>query len=642
MNYGTAEQDSTQDNAAIATSNQSQTPKDAGQQLDADIAFLESFGHERAVLTAAQNRAHLFGVSASDVLLFHGVLTERDYFRCLAFHHNLPFEERTISLEPSRHGVPDPETLARAEQLVSHVADPVTGVPLPGRIHIAPGRQVLDLMARNRSALSGRASVVTRTANRIAVQARHAASLTQKAIYPSRLAGMNAERSMTAVQAVVLLVLIQVLLYLAIFSPGTPQLLLHIMATGFYLACIAVRGAAAIRFRRTRPPAHDTSMPESLSDRAALPRYAVLVPMRQEAGQVPDLVGALSKLIWPKERLAVRLICDADDGETINAVWHELEKPGLAHMQLVVVPVSKPRTKPKVLNWTLQLIDAERLVIYDAEDRPHPGQLMEAHNAFAAGGPDLACLQAPLAIHNTDESWLSKMFAVEYSSLFDGLLPFLASIRAPLPLGGTSNHFKVDALRECGAWDAWNVTEDADLGMRLARTGYRTDVLRSPTWEEAPIHFTAWRNQRTRWFKGWMQTWLVHMRNPVALSSDLGFRGTIMFHVMITGMICCALVHPLLLGFLAYWTVDVWNAVAASQPVSVWVPIDLATVLAGYITFAWLAWRTLKWRNRGHLATGLVWLPVYWMALSIAAWRALLHLLIKPHEWEKTEHRLRR
>lgn len=642
MEYDTAVQNAAQKHVAGAASSQRQNPAHAVPRLDADIAFLESFGHERAVLAAAQNRSHLFGVSASDVLMFHGVLTERDYFRCLAFHHGLPFEERTISLEPSRHGVPDPENLARAEQLVSDIADHITGVPLPGRVHIAPGSQVLELMARNKTALSGRASVVTRTANRIAVHARHAASLTQQAIYPSRLIGMNAERSMTAVQAVTLLVLIQILLYLAIFSPGIPQQLFHITATAFYLACIAVRGAAAISFRSTRPPAHNTSLPENLSDRATLPRYAVLVPVRQEAGQVPDLVDALSKLVWPKELLAIRLICDADDGGTIDAVRTALEKPGLAHMQLVIVPVSSPRTKPKVLNWTLQTLDAERLVIYDAEDRPHPGQLMEAHNAFAAGGPELACLQAPLEIHNTDESWLSKMFAIEYSSLFDGLLPFLASIRAPLPLGGTSNHFKMDALRECGAWDAWNVTEDADLGMRLARTGYRTDVLRLPTWEEAPIHFNAWRNQRTRWFKGWMQTWLVHMRNPIALSSDLGFRGTIMFHVMITGMIGCALVHPLLFGFLAYWIVDVWNAVAAAQPVSIWVPIDLATVIAGYLTFAWLAWRTLKWRNRGHLTSGLAWLPVYWMALSIAAWRALLHLLIKPHEWEKTEHRLRR
>ncbi|MEN0041509.1 MAG: glycosyltransferase, partial [Pseudomonadota bacterium] len=241
-----------------------------------------------------------------------------------------------------------------------------------------------------------------------------------------------------------------------------------------------------------------------------------------------------------------------------------------------------------------------------------------------------------------DESWLSKMLAIEYSSLFDGLLPFLARIRAPLPLGGTSNHFKMDALGNCGAWDAWNVTEDADLGVRLARFGYRTDVLRAPTWEEAPIHFRAWRNQRTRWFKGWMQTWLVHMRNPVALSSDLGLRGTLMFHVMVTGMIGCALVHPLLLGFLAFWVVEVWNGLAAGEVISWWVPVDLATVLAGYITFAWLAVRSLRWRGRGLLIRGLAWLPIYWMALSIAAWRALLHLITKPHQWEKTEHRLRR
>ena len=329
-------------------------------------------------------------MSASEVLMLHGVLTERDYFRLVAFHHGLPFEERTVSLEPSHYGVPDPQTLMRAEQLVSDIADPMTGVPLPGRLHIAPGPEVLQLMARNRTALANRASVVPRSANRAAVHARHAESLTHAAIHPEKLDGLNAERTITAAQAVVLLVLLQVLIFFAVLQSGVPQLVFHVTATAFYLACITVRGAAALTFRRNRPPMHDTGMPHDLHDRAALPRYAVLIPMRREASQVPDLIDAMSKLVWPKERLAVRLICDADDGETIEAVRDALQAPGLAHMQLIVVPVSKPRTKPKVLNWALQLVDAERLVVYDAEDRPHPGQLMEAHNAFAVGGADLA------------------------------------------------------------------------------------------------------------------------------------------------------------------------------------------------------------------------------------------------------------
>ncbi|MEM1317556.1 MAG: hypothetical protein AAGF29_04765, partial [Pseudomonadota bacterium] len=365
-------------------------------QLDADIAFLTRFGHERAVLLAAQNRARLFDIPASEVLMLHGVLNERDYFRLVALHHGLPFEENTNSLEPSRHGVPDPATLKRAEQLVSNIADPVTGVPLRGRIHLAPGREVLELMARDISSLADKASIVTRSANRAAVLARHAESLTQEATRPERLKSWNAQRVVTAAQAVVLLITIQALFLVALWPTNIPQLLFHIAATVCYLACITVRGLAAIRFRRTRPFAHDTNLPETLAERAALPRYAVLVPMRHEAGQVPDLIDALSKLIWPKERLAIRLICDEDDQATINAVHTALNAQGLAHMQAVIVPISKPRTKPKVLNWALHLVEAERLVVYDAEDRPHPAQLLEAHHAFISGGDDLACLQAPL------------------------------------------------------------------------------------------------------------------------------------------------------------------------------------------------------------------------------------------------------
>ena len=100
-------------------------------------------------------------------------------------------------------------------------------------------------------------------------------------------------------------------------------------------------------------------------------------------------------------------------------------------------------------------------------------------------------MQARLAIDNASDGWLSRHFAAEYAGQFDVFLPALAKLRLPLPLGGTSNHFRADVLRKVGGWDPFNVTEDADLGMRLARFGYRTGVIGSTTWEEAPVAFSA-------------------------------------------------------------------------------------------------------------------------------------------------------
>jgi cellulose synthase/poly-beta-1,6-N-acetylglucosamine synthase-like glycosyltransferase len=205
-----------------------------------------------------------------------------------------------------------------------------------------------------------------------------------------------------------------------------------------------------------------------------------------------------------------------------------------------VVPDLNPRTKPKVLNYVLPLARGEYLVIYDAEDRPERGQLRRAFNAFRSGPPKLATVQARLNIYNADDNWLT----LEYTALFDGLLPALDRLKLPIPLGGTSNHFHVPALKWLMAWDPFNVTEDADLGTRLALNGYRCQVISSTTYEEAPRRFMSWVRQRTRWLKGFVQTWLVHMRSPRALWRELGPRGFLAFQVMVGGTVLSALVHP--------------------------------------------------------------------------------------------------
>ena len=233
---------------------------------------------------------------------------------------------------------------------------------------------------------------------------------------------------------------------------------------------------------------------------------------------------------------------EADDRETRAAIAARNNR-----MPVVVIPVPTqgPRTKPKALNVALPFARGTFTVIYDAEDRPEPNQLRYALQAFRAGGDDLACVQARLCIDNSADSWLARLFTAEYAGQFDVFLPGLAALRLPLPLGGSSNHFHTAILREVGGWDPYNVTEDADLGMRLARFGYRSDVIDSTTYEEAPAHFGPWLRQRTRWFKGWIQTWLVHMRQPGRLLRDLGLPGFLTFQLIVGGNALAALVHPL-------------------------------------------------------------------------------------------------
>lgn len=234
-----------------------------------------------------------------------------------------------------------------------------------------------------------------------------------------------------------------------------------------------------------------------------LPIYTILVPLYREAGILPDLVNALSALDYPREKLDIKLILEPDDIETARAIGAINLDPCF---EVVVAPEPGPRTKPKALRAALPFARGEFLVIYDAEDRPHPDQLRDAYARFLEGSENLACVQARLAIDNTYPSFLTAHFRAEYSGLFDVLLPAIARLRLPVPLGGTSNHFRTGILRAVGGWDPHNVTEDADLGIRLARFGFTTDVVDSTTWEEAPSRLGAWLPQRTRWMKGWLQT----------------------------------------------------------------------------------------------------------------------------------------
>jgi cellulose synthase/poly-beta-1,6-N-acetylglucosamine synthase-like glycosyltransferase len=404
---------------------------------------------------------------------------------------------------------------------------------------------------------------------------------------------------------------------------------LHAVSSFFFLACVGLRFAA---MKSATPPRLEPLVPVP-ADR--LPTYSVLVALYKEAEIVPDLIAAMERLLWPASKLEIKLVCEAGDRDTLDAIRACHLKP---HFEVIEVPDAGPRTKPKALSYALPTVSGEFVVLYDAEDRPDPAQLMEAHQAFAREGPDLACLQAPLDITNGGRNAICRLFAFEYSALFKGMLPFLSANGFLLPLGGTSNHFRRSILEEVGAWDPYNVTEDADLGVRLARFGYRTATITRPTLEEAPVDLKTWLPQRTRWLKGWFQTWLVHMRYPRQLYQELGPASFFVAQILFLGMVASALVHPFLVIALFWFLAKLAAGASLSTGQSLLLLVDVANVVCGYVSFLLLGWQTLEPPARKSFWKVVAMTPVYWMMMSAAAWRAAWQLWRNPHLWEKTHH----
>jgi len=305
---------------------------------------------------------------------------------------------------------------------------------------------------------------------------------------------------------------------------------------------------------------------------------------------------------------------------------------------VISVPPGEPRTKPKALAYALQMISGDFVVLYDAEDRPHPWQMLEAWCRFRKADSRLACVQAPLVVSNRSASLVSRMFAFEYAGLFRAMLPFLARNSLILPLGGTSNHFRREVLDKIGGWDPFNVTEDADLGLRMQRFGYRTETITLPTLEAGPVGIGVWLPQRTRWFKGWAQTWLVHMREPRRLAGELGPWSFVVSQILFAGMLLSALCHPLLLVTLGLIGVDLISSGSIGTYDRSLLAIDLSLVGMGYLAFLAIGARTLLPADRAKLPLIALATPLYWLMLSLAAWRAVIQLARFPHFWEKTPH----
>ncbi|MCC7268313.1 MAG: glycosyltransferase [Caulobacteraceae bacterium] len=428
----------------------------------------------------------------------------------------------------------------------------------------------------------------------------------------------GARRSITSGQSAVLaLTLFAVGVGLATETAATWRWLHVIFFTGFSLV-ILLRLAAVLLPRRRRPW---TPLPDE-----ALPRYTILAPLYQEAGVIEELVAALDRIDYPRDRLQALIVLEADDWDT-RAAFEQLTPPPF--IQLLIAPPGRPRTKPRACNIALEQATGEFLVIYDAEDHPEPLQLREAAARFAAGEARLACLQAPLRVYPRS-AFLPRQFGLEYAVQFEVILPALARLGLPFPLGGTSNHFRVETLRAVGGWDAFNVTEDADLGFRLARAGATLGMLETPTWEPPPKSFFVWLPQRTRWIKGFGQTIGVHTRRPFAA----GFRALASLFVTVGVAVTSAVLHAPVMAWVA---AKLAVAAAGWRPPAIGAP-DAALLLCGWVV-ALLAMMVgaaragLPLRQRD-----LALAPLYWPLLSVAAMHALWQLAKRPYHWDKTPH----
>ncbi len=448
--------------------------------------------------------------------------------------------------------------------------------------------------------------------------------------------GMSSATGLTVGQRRVLVGLVLVVVVSLVAAPRVAGAVLMTLLTLLYVATITHRVRLVRRSLRADPALHVSDAEAREVPDHMLPVYTVLVPAYGEPEVLGGLIAALGRLEYPAHLLDVKLLLEDDDDVTIARA---VEIQSALDVEVLLVPAGEPRTKPRALDYGLQFSRGELVTIYDAEDHPEPLQLRRAVVAFRRAAPEVACLQARLSFYGGSRNLLTKWFTAEYSTWFNLYLPGLVDSGAPVPLGGTSNHFSVSALREVGGWDPWNVTEDCDLGLRLQRRGYSVGLVDSVTMEEPNTDVVNWIKQRSRWYKGYLQTFLVAMRRPREVVRDLGWSGCAEL-VLFVG--CTPLLAVLNLWF---WGLSIVWVTLHAQFVQVLYPgvayhLALAVWAFGNLAVVYVSLVTVRVARRPDLLLACLLSPLYWVLMSIAAVRAAIQLVTDPSHWEKTTHGL--
>lgn len=436
-------------------------------------------------------------------------------------------------------------------------------------------------------------------------------------------------------QKPVVWVLLVIVLAFAIWRPPQTAVVLIGLCTLAYLLTLADRVLIFKRGLASRPIGISDEVARGIPD-DELPPYTILVPAYNEPEVVAELIGAMDALEYPKDRLQVLLLLEADDQVTIDAAKACGESEVIT---ILLVPPAQPRTKPKACNYGLHFATGEIVTIFDAEDVPEPLQLRRVVAAFRQLPDDMACVQAKLVYHNGHQNLLTAWFTAEYALWFGYLLPGMMVSTSPIPLGGTSNHLRRDILRQIGAWDPFNVTEDADLGLRIASHGYHTAVIDSYTLEEANSDAINWVRQRSRWYKGYLQTWLVHIREPVKLYRTLGLRGFIRFTLVLAGTPVIAVLNLLFWFITVLWFLGQPSVVSSVFPPLIYFPALFAMII-GNFTVIYMNLVALREDDRADLLLAALTVPLFWVMMSVAAAKGFYQLIRQPSFWEKTFHGL--
>lgn len=383
--------------------------------------------------------------------------------------------------------------------------------------------------------------------------------------------------------------------------------------------CLKVLAARKTLGGRAMPPPIDI---------AHLPTVSIIVALHRESRILPLLIQRLSRLDYPRDLLEICLAVEAGDDETRRAL-DRITLPDW--MRVAVVPRGRIKTKPRALNHALDHCRGSIIGVLDAEDAPEPDQVRRIVQRFYSQGPRLACVQGMLDYYNPLTNWLSRSFTLEYATWFRVVLPGMERLKLILPLGGTTLYFRRAALERLGSWDAHNVTEDADLGVRLFRHGFRTEILDTVTFEEANCRLLPWIRQRSRWIKGYMMTWLVHMRAPVRLWREVGPRAFLGLQVTFLVSSLQWLLAPVLWLF--------WIAPRSITGIPDGFFLTMTAIcIATLIVEGVLAFIAL--RRSGHRMSPLwiIGLYGYFMLATLAAYKALWELVWRPFYWDKTSH----
>ncbi len=583
-------------------------------------------------LDEAVELAETWHVRLGDAILSRNWVKPAVYYQAVAFHYELPFVDLIRDApDVTLLSVTDADTYARKLTIPWKRSE--------GHIVIAtaePGPETL-LFARKRWGSSVSFVVASKFDIVWAIQTAFDDALSHRAVH--ELAELNPELSAKQVftpgQIVFGYVLLTMLLLGLARSPVTTLIALNVIMSIFYLGNFIFKSILVFIGGTRTSDKYDIIAIEAraLSDNE-LPVFTVLVPMYKEPAMLPKLAQSLRELDYPLGKLDIKLVLEASDFETVEVA----SKLGLEGVfEVIRVPPSHPQTKPKACNFALQFARGEFLVVYDAEDRPEPDQLRKVVAMFRQSPPNTACLQCRLSYFNSDENWLTRMFTLDYALWFDQMLPGLERLNVPIPLGGTSNHFKIEVLRELHAWDPFNVTEDADLGIRLTQKGYRVGIVNSTTFEEASCHAGNWIRQRSRWMKGYMQTFLVHTRRPLHLMRTIGPLGFLGFVFFIGGTVLSGLFNPIFWLLYVGWLAAAFSGFEAVFPEPL-LFLSLFNLLAGNGALVFL--NMLAPIRRGWLdlipysLTSLG----YWVMISVAAYKGFWQLLRNPFYWEKTQH----